>query len=85
MTQKLQNTAFPGDLFQAKVQGIDLPSQGAALASTKVPGRSLGIGLNGIAEYSTELPFLNFFQIEFRMDPPQCHHLVYWRIQPVES
>lgn len=62
MTQTPQNTAFPGNLFQSEVQGIDLSNQAAALALTKVPGRSLGIGLSGIAEYSTELPFLNLFK-----------------------
>lgn len=28
----------------------------------KIPGRSLGIGLNGISDFSTELPFVDIFQ-----------------------
>lgn len=31
------------------------------LVQEKIPGRSLGIGLNGIRDYSAELPFVNIF------------------------
>jgi RTX calcium-binding nonapeptide repeat (4 copies) len=51
------NSIMPVNLVPIQVQ-----ASVQSTAKTNVKGRSLGIGLGGIADFSTELPFVNIFQ-----------------------